>query len=141
MLMGSSAMGLVAPSIPSFLKAAAAAQQVLKLLEQDPTIGNSNNQESPLKPGSIKWHLKLQNVTFSYPERPTVTILDELSLDIPAGKVTAVVGHSGSGKSTIIGLLERWYSPDNGSVCLDGTDIKQLDVNWLRGQMGLVQQV
>ena len=134
-------MGLVAPSIPVFLKAAASAQQLLKLLDKDKSTGDKADQILKLKPKAIRGQLQIRNVTFSYPERPKVTILDNLSLDIPAEQVTAVVGYSGSGKSTIIGLLERWYSPANGSICLDGTDIEQLDLHWLRDQIGLVQQV
>ena len=141
MIMGSSAMALIAPSIPSFIQAAAAAQQVLKILDENAQPGGNGDQGLKLKPGGIIGHLELSNVVFSYPERPTVTILDNLSLDIPAERVTAVVGYSGSGKSTIIGLLERWYSPNSGSISLDGTDIAQHDLGWLRSQIGLVQQV
>lgn len=141
MIMGSSAMGLIAPSIPSFLQAAASAQQVLKLMDENTPAGKNGNQDLNLKPQGIRGQLQLANVVFSYPERPTVTILDNLSLDIPAEQVTAVVGYSGSGKSTIIGLLERWYSPNSGSISLDGTDIRQLDLEWIRSQISLVQQV
>src|SRR5436190_15765011 len=112
MIMGSSAMGLIAPSIPSFLQAAGSAQHVLKLIDENFATGKNGDQESKLKPEDIRGQLELANVVFSYPERPTVRILDNLSLDIPAERVTAVVGSSGSGKSTIISLLERWYSPD-----------------------------
>jgi ATP-binding cassette subfamily B (MDR/TAP) protein 1 len=141
MIMANSAMNFVAPSIPSFVKAATSAQRVLLVLRHDPTTGVDNAQGPNLGSKSIKGHLNLQNVDFSYPTRPTVTVLDDLSLDIPAGKVTAVVGHSGSGKSTIIGLLERWYNPATGSIYLDGMDIRYLGLNWLRSQIGLVQQV
>ena len=61
-------------------------------------------------------------------------------MDIPAGKTTALVGSSGSGKSTIIGLLERWYDQTAGTILLDGIDIRQLNVTWLRTQVRLVQQ-
>lgn len=68
-------------------------------------------------------------------------MLKDISLDIPAGKTTAFVGASGSGKSTIIGLLERWYLPSSGRLLLDGVDISTLNVKWFRSQMALVQQV
>ena len=57
--------------------------------------------------------LVLDHVTFAYPTRPDLKILDDLSLRFPAGKITAIVGPSGSGKSTIVGLLERWYELDS----------------------------
>jgi ATP-binding cassette, subfamily B (MDR/TAP), member 1 len=141
MIMGNSAIGLIAPSIPTFLQAAASAQQVLKLLDESAVNGDIVGNGPNLKPLGIKGQLELKNVVFSYPERPTVTILNELSLEIAADKVTAVVGYSGSGKSTIIGLIERWYNPNSGSITLDGEDIKQYDLDWLKGQIGLVQQV
>lgn len=68
-------------------------------------------------------------------------MLKEISLDIPAGKTTAFVGASGSGKSTIIGLLQRWYMPTSGRLLLDGVDVSGLSVKWFRSQMSLVQQV
>lgn len=66
--------------------------------------------------------------------------MDDVSLEIPAGKVTALVGASGSGKSTIVGLVERFYDPVQGAVYLDGHDISKLNLRWLRQQMALVSQ-
>lgn len=57
------------------------------------------------------------------------------------GKTTALVGSSGSGKSTVTGLLERWYDPDSGQITLDGIDIKELNLQWLRTNIRIVQQV
>lgn len=67
--------------------------------------------------------------------------MENLCLDFEARKVTAIVGASGSGKSTVVGLTERWYDPLEGQIYLDGVDIKELNVRWLRSQIGLVQQV
>lgn len=67
-------------------------------------------------------------------------VLKQISLNIPAGKFTAVVGASGSGKSTIIQLLERFYDPVEGEITLDGHDIKNLNLRYLRGAMSLVSQ-
>ncbi|KAJ3962720.1 hypothetical protein N0V92_000512 [Colletotrichum tropicale] len=72
--------------------------------------------------------------------RPDTRVLDNYSLHIPAGKTTALVGASGSGKSTIVGLLERWYNPASGTITLDGKPIEQLNLQWLRKQIRLVQQ-
>ncbi|KAB8213879.1 P-loop containing nucleoside triphosphate hydrolase protein [Aspergillus novoparasiticus] len=78
-------------------------------------------------------------VTFSRAATAASELFD-FSLNIPAGKVTALVGPSGSGKSTVIGLLERWYNPRTGSISLDGKDISQINLKWLRTNIRLVQQ-
>jgi ATP-binding cassette subfamily B (MDR/TAP) protein 1 len=141
MILGSSAMGLVSPTIPPFLKAASSAQQFLNVLGKQETLDKSTSAGLALAGGSVVGNLSLKDVTFCYAERPTTTVLEHLSLDIPANKTTAVVGQSGSGKSTIIGLIERWYSLSKGSIFLDGVDIEQLNTRTLRDQIGLVQQV
>jgi ATP-binding cassette subfamily B (MDR/TAP) protein 1 len=82
----------------------------------------------------------LEDVKFSYPSRPDVPILKGLSINFPAGKTAALVGASGSGKSTIISLIERFYDPSSGSVKLDGVDLPELNIKWLRSQIGLVSQ-
>jgi hypothetical protein len=85
MIMGSSAIGPTAPSIPSFLQAAASAQQVLKLTDENAATGKNGDQGLKLKPGDVRGQLEPANVVFSHPERPTVSILNNLSLDIPGG--------------------------------------------------------
>lgn len=76
----------------------------------------------------------------AYPQRADVQILFNFSLKIEAGQTVALVGMSGSGKSTIVKLLERFYDPSQGTVILDGVDIKTLRVQWLRQQIGIVSQ-
>ena len=85
-------------------------------------------------------HIKIDDVTFAYPSRPDVTVLKNLSLDIPFNKTTALVGTSGSGKSTIIGLLERWYTTKHGTITIDGHRLEDLKLSWLRTAVRLVQQ-
>lgn len=92
-------------------------------------------------PDSVTGHISFRGVTFAYPARPSLKVLNEVSLDFEARKTTAIVGASGSGKSTVVALTERWYDPHQGQVYLDGNDIKHLNVRWLRSQIGLVQQV
>ena len=84
--------------------------------------------------------MEFQNVYFRYPIRPTVRILRKFSLKCLSKMATALVGSSGSGKSTTIALLERFYDPCKGKILLDGHDIKVLNLQWLRSLMGLVQQ-
>eukprot|EP00535_Pseudo-nitzschia_heimii_P007475 CAMPEP_0197184268 /NCGR_PEP_ID=MMETSP1423-20130617/9534_1 /TAXON_ID=476441 /ORGANISM="Pseudo-nitzschia heimii, Strain UNC1101" /LENGTH=1555 /DNA_ID=CAMNT_0042635045 /DNA_START=48 /DNA_END=4715 /DNA_ORIENTATION=- len=93
-----------------------------------------------LKPESVKGQLNFESVEFYYPTRPGQTVLKDLSIDIPAGKTIAFVGPSGGGKSTVVKLLERFYDPIAGSVKLDGTNVKEINVKHLRSIMGYVGQ-
>ena len=92
----------------------------------------------PNKP--LMGHIKFEEVSFSYPTRPDMTVIRGLSLEIPANSVVAVVGGSGSGKSTLGSLLLRLYDPDQGRVTIDGQDIRTLDPMHLRKFIGTVSQ-
>lgn len=85
-------------------------------------------------------HVEFSNVVFAYPTRSDVTVLQGLNLVIPAGEMTAVVGGSGSGKSTIAALLLRFYNPLSGQILFDGQSVSQLDWTWLRNNIALVSQ-
>lgn len=130
---------MIAPTLGEFTKAGAAGHDVLKMIAREPEIDSLGLDGQ--KPEKVDGDLELSGVSFSYPARPTIQVLDNISLKIPARKVTALVGASGCGKSTIVGMLERWYDPAQGSLSLDGVDLKDLNVKWLRSQIGLVQQV
>lgn len=94
-----------------------------------------------LLPSSLpKGTIEYSNVNFAYPTRSKVNIFKDLNLLVPAGSVTAVVGSSGSGKSTLASLLLRFYDPQSGSILLDGTDVRNIDVDWLRSHIGIVSQ-
>ena len=80
----------------------------------------------------------MQGVHFTYPGGTKA--LTDVSLHIPSGKITALVGLSGAGKSTIVNLLDKFYNPQEGSIMLDGTDLRQWDTQWLRENVGLVLQ-
>ena len=84
--------------------------------------------------------LELRNVVFAYPTRPHLPVLRGVSLKIQAGTTVALVGPSGSGKSSLVALLERWYDPQQGSVLLDGVDVRSLRPHALRACMALVSQ-
>ncbi|ETS84302.1 hypothetical protein PFICI_02327 [Pestalotiopsis fici W106-1] len=129
---------MIAPYTISFGRAATAASQVFALIDRVSEIDPFD--QTGEKPVTTEGVLDVENITFSYPTRPGVTILDNFSLHVPAGKVTALVGASGSGKSTIIGLIERWYKPSNGTIKLDGIPIEKMNLNWLRTKIRLVQQ-
>lgn len=84
--------------------------------------------------------IQLKDVHFAFPSRPNVTILKNVSLNIESNTVTAIVGRSGSGKSTIASLLLRFYDPVSGGVYLDGVDIRELNLKWLRNHIATVSQ-
>ncbi|KJK82852.1 Multidrug resistance protein [Metarhizium anisopliae BRIP 53293] len=128
----------LAPYFIEFTRAASGAAQLFTLIDRQSAIDPFD--ESGEKPSDVAGHIELENATFSYPSRPGTNVLDAFTLDIPSGKVTALVGQSGSGKSTIIGLIERWYNVTSGSIKLDGREIKDLNINWLRKNVRLVQQ-
>ncbi|CAI9777363.1 unnamed protein product [Fraxinus pennsylvanica] len=89
---------------------------------------------------SAAGEVEFKHVEFAYPSRPESTILKDFNLKIPAGKTVALVGGSGSGKSTVVALLQRFYDPLGGEILLDGVEIDKLQLKWLRSQMGLVSQ-
>lgn len=84
--------------------------------------------------------MKFDNVHFQYPSRPKCLVLKAFTVSCESGCTTALVGSSGSGKSTTVALLQRFYDPSNGSIQLDGHDIRSLNIKWLRSLMGVVQQ-
>ena len=115
-----------------------AAAKLYETIDRVPTIDSLSSEG--LKPASCVGEITLSDVAFNYPSRPTVSILKKLNLTFSAGKTVALVGASGSGKSTIVSLVERFYDPLQGIVMLDGVDLRNLNVKWLRSQIGLVSQ-
>ena len=90
------------------------------------------------RPASVRGDFQLKDVDFTYPGGTKA--LHGVSLNIPSGKITALVGLSGAGKSTIVNLLDKFYHPDCGSICLDGVELREWDTQWLRDHVGLVLQ-
>ncbi|KAJ6426961.1 hypothetical protein OIU84_022541 [Salix udensis] len=131
-------LGMAAPDISAFLRAMAVAYPIFEMIERN-TISKSSS-ETGQKLGKLEGHIEFRDVCFSYPSRPDVIIFNKFGLDIPSGKIVALVGGSGSGKSTVISLIERFYKPLSGTILLDGNDTRDLDLRWLRQQIGLVNQ-
>ncbi|OBS71074.1 hypothetical protein A6R68_00385, partial [Neotoma lepida] len=96
--------------------------------------------EDGYKLDRVKGEIEFHNVTFHYPSRPEVKILNNLNMVIKPGEMTALVGSSGSGKSTALQLIQRFYDPSEGMVTLDGHDIRSLNIRWLRDHIGVVEQ-
>ncbi|KAK3232247.1 hypothetical protein Dsin_004128 [Dipteronia sinensis] len=123
---------------PYILKRRKSLTSVFEIIDRVPKIDPDDN--SALKPPNVYGSIELKNVDFCYPSRPEVLILSNFSLKVNGGQTVAVVGVSGSGKSTIISLMERFYDPVAGQVLLDGRDLKLYNLRWLRNHLGLVQQ-
>lgn len=123
---------------PDIVKGTQALRSVFSILHRKTSI-NRNDPNSKMI-SEVKGDVKFQNVCFKYPMRPDITIFQNLNLRVSAGKSLAVVGQSGSGKSTVIALVMRFYDPTYGSVLIDECDIKSLNLRSLRQKIGLVQQ-
>lgn len=137
-IVAATAMTQIAPQILAFTKASSSAEEIFRTIDRQSEIDPLN--EEGLTPSSCTGSIQIENVSFAYPARPDITVLKGLKLSAPANKTTALVGASGSGKSTIIGLVERWYDHPSGSIYLDGIDIRELNLHWLRTNVRLVQQ-
>jgi ATP-binding cassette subfamily B (MDR/TAP) protein 1 len=135
---GAIVLSQVAPMLPLFSGALAAFERLRKDIETEPTIGD--NSVSFQEPAHVEGAIGLRDITFTYPSRPDHPVLNGLSLDCEPGKLTAIVGLSGSGKSTVASLITRFYDPQSGDVLLDGANIKDMNVKALRGHISLVQQ-
>jgi len=113
--------------------------RVFEYMEIRPTMRLSGGLRIPKE--SIKGHISFSDVKFSYPTRPDQVVIHNLNLDIAPGKTVALCGSSGSGKSTIAALIERFYDVEGGSILIDGVNIKDLDPSWVRGELiGYINQ-
>ncbi|KAI5802978.1 P-loop containing nucleoside triphosphate hydrolase protein [Geopyxis carbonaria] len=137
-IVAATALTQVAPQFVHLSKAASAAHELFTTIDRVSPIDPLS--DAGARPPHCHGSLELRNVRFSYPTRPDVPVLRGLDLVVPAGTTTALVGASGSGKSTVVGLLERWYNPDSGQVLVDGVPVEELNLQWLRTQVRLVQQ-
>ncbi|XP_027146571.1 bile salt export pump [Larimichthys crocea] len=131
-------LGQASPCLEAFASGRAAAKNIFNTIDREPEIDCLSGEGHKLD--TVKGDIKFHNVTFFYPSRPDVMILNDLSMQINAGETTAFVGPSGSGKSTTIQLIQRFYDPKEGMVTLDGHDIRTLNIQWLRSLIGIVEQ-
>lgn len=110
----------------------------MEVIKRIPEIDSENMEGLTLD--NVSGKVEFKHVEFVYPSRPESIIFRDFSLQVPAGKTVALVGGSGSGKSTAVALLQRFYNPLGGEIHLDGVSIDKLQLKWLRSQMGLVSQ-
>nr|XP_046238428.1 bile salt export pump-like isoform X2 [Scatophagus argus] len=131
-------LGQASPCLESFAAGRGAATIIFETIDREPEIDCLS--EAGYKLDRVKGDIEFHNVTFYYPSRPEVKILDQLSVAVKSGETTAFVGPSGAGKSTAIQLIQRFYDPKEGMVTLDGHDIRGLNIQWLRSLIGIVEQ-
>ncbi|KAI5080031.1 hypothetical protein GOP47_0005510 [Adiantum capillus-veneris] len=137
-IFGGMALGQAMGNISAFSKGKVAAYKIIEMVNKPMKM--NRQLEDGLKLTEVKGDIELRNVVFSYPSRPDVIIFNNFSLSIPSGRTVALVGGSGSGKSTVVSLMERFYDPQEGLVLIDDVDIRTLHLHWLRDQLGLVNQ-
>lgn len=137
-MMASMNLGISSPLIEVFGIAKGAGAKVFSIIERVPEINTLS--ESGIQPSEIQGNITFENVHFHYPSRTEVKVLQGLNLTIQRGQTVALVGSSGCGKSTCIQLAQRFYDPIQGRVTLDGHDLKDLNVKWLRSKIGTVGQ-
>ncbi|CAI0453348.1 unnamed protein product [Linum tenue] len=137
-IVGGMSLGQSFSNLGAFSKGKSAGYKLMEIINQKPSIVQDALDGKCLD--EVTGNIEFKGVTFSYPSRPDVIIFRDFSIFFPAGKTVAVVGGSGSGKSTVISLIERFYDPSQGQVLLDNVDIKSLQLKWLRDQIGLVNQ-
>jgi ABC-type multidrug transport system fused ATPase/permease subunit len=147
--------------VSQVIEAVGASGRIFQLLERVPLIphspdGKNSNEDkssettsgsgetsiilSSLKPSSIRGAIELRHVSFCYPSRKDVPVLQDINLTIPENTTAAFVGSSGAGKSTVVNLIQRFYDVNAGSIVINGVDIRRYDLPWLRKNIGYVQQ-
>ncbi|XP_023237034.1 multidrug resistance protein 1-like isoform X2 [Centruroides sculpturatus] len=137
-ILGTMMMAEAVSFAPNYQKAKAATNRIFKLLDIKSKVDSFC--QAGLKQVSTSGCIQFKNLFFNYPTRSEVKVLEGLDLTVSSGQTVALVGSSGCGKSTCIQLLERFYDALNGEVLVDGINIENLNVSWLRSQIGLVSQ-
>ncbi|XP_073503103.1 bile salt export pump-like isoform X1 [Phyllobates terribilis] len=137
-LVGALSLGQASPCLQAFASGRGAATNIFETIDNEPQIDCMS--EEGYKLDKVKGEIEFHNISFHYPSRPEVKILDKVNMIVKTGETTAFVGPSGAGKSTTIQLIQRFYDPDEGMVTLDGHDIRSLNIQWLRSLIGIVEQ-
>ena len=119
-----------------FTRAEICAKRINEVLESTPVINSSDNKEEPTSVGTVEF----RDVTFSYPNSSGVPVVKNLNLMVNKGDTIAILGATGSGKSSIVNLIPRFYDVTEGAVLVDGKDVKDYELNDLRGRISIVLQ-
>lgn len=131
-------LGQMASNLQVFTKALEAERRIFENIDRVLRIHSSCPSSRKFVPPHDS--IDFEEVHFSYPSRSNLRVLNNFTLSLPAGKLTGIISSSGSGKSTIIGLLERFYDVSAGHIKIDGQDTRNMDIHSLRSQIALVSQ-
>uniref|UniRef100_A0A158PBN0 ABC transporter, ATP-binding protein n=1 Tax=Angiostrongylus cantonensis TaxID=6313 RepID=A0A158PBN0_ANGCA len=137
-LIGTRRLGDAFPQLGTILSAKIAIADIFAIIDRVPDIDCT--AVDGFTPNEIEGRLTFTNIHFHYPTRPGVKVLNGVSYEVNPGETVALVGHSGCGKSTMIGLLLRYYEQTAGVVALDGIPLRDYNISWLRSTIGVVQQ-
>ncbi|KAK3511122.1 hypothetical protein QTP70_032105 [Hemibagrus guttatus] len=118
------------------LNSVSASGKVFEYLDRKPEVST----DGTLEPEELKGHISFQNITFTYPTRPDQIVLEDFSLELEPGKMTALVGNSGGGKTTCVSLLQRFYQPQHGRILLDGQPLQNYQHKYLHSKIVAVGQ-
>lgn len=131
-------MGYALSNLKYIAEACSAGENIMEVINRVPEIDSEDMEGTVLD--NVSSEVQYNHVKFAYPSRPESIVLNNFCLTIPAGKTVALVGSSGSGKSTVTLLLQRFYNPLEGEILLDGFAIDKLQLKWLRSKMASVSQ-
>ncbi|TQE08679.1 hypothetical protein C1H46_005663 [Malus baccata] len=141
LVLSSFSVGQLAGLAPDTSMASTAIPAVFDIITRKPLISSSSSREKERKLDRSKpLDIQFKMVTFAYPSRPDVTVLSDFCLKVKGGSTVALAGGSGSGKSTVIWLIQRFYDPIQGKVMMGGVDLREINLKWLRRQIALVGQ-
>ncbi|KAI8141628.1 putative ABC transporter protein [Fennellomyces sp. T-0311] len=138
MLLGAMSLLQLPNHLSAISTACGAAHKIFETIDRVPVI--DPDSDNGLKPAKVTGEIEFRNINFAYPTRPDIEVLKDFNLTIRPGMTVAFCGPSGSGKSTTIQLLQRFYDPASGHVLVDGNDVKDINLRWLREQIGVVSQ-
>ncbi|PVU86637.1 hypothetical protein BB560_006631 [Smittium megazygosporum] len=139
LMFGGFSLAGAVPNVSAITSARGAAVKVFEIIDKKSSI-NALDTENGIIEDNLQGEIEFKNVTFSYPSRPDVVVMKNFSISIKPGQNIALVGESGSGKSTCVSLLQRFYDISQGSITIDGRDIKDYNVESLRKNIGIVSQ-
>ncbi|KHJ99471.1 ABC transporter transmembrane region, partial [Oesophagostomum dentatum] len=138
MMIGAYFLGVISPHLMVLLNARVSAATIYHIIDRVPEIDSYS--EEGKTPTNVTGEIVFEDVHFRYPTRKDTKVLNGLSITIKPGETVAFVGHSGCGKSTAVGLITRLYEAESGTVKIDGTDVRNVNIEWLRNTVGIVQQ-
>lgn len=127
---------MISMMFQTFARASASGKRILEVLETDPVIMSGSGEDNGTEKGTVS----LRNVTFAYPTSSGEPVLTNIDLDIKAGENIAILGATGSGKSSLVNLIPRFYDPNEGEVYVDGVNVKEFKLEELRRRVGIVLQ-